>query len=387
MLRRCLEKDVHKRLRDMGDAGVELDEAMSAPAADESARTSDGVAQPSARRSPFAIAGAAILLAAIAAAAAWSLKPTPVVDQPVTRFTITFDGDQRMASMNSPNLTWSRDGRRLAYRAGGVLFVRSLDDVTPREVAKSPGAGQWFSPDGNTLLYHSTSGFSKVPVAGGPSQELIKTADNFGLDWAEDGTILYSDGKRILRISETGGEPIVLLTAPERAVVGGPQVLPGGRAFLYTVVAGSQVSAVLKTFDGAATEGRTLFPGALAARYVPSGHLIYSQASRLMAVPFNAGRLEVTGEAVPVPEPVYVASSGLPQVAISDTGALAYVAREETQALQLLWVDPAGQSRPALTVPRNYSDLVLSRDGRRAVIHIWDQDNDIWVADLNRGGL
>src|SRR6185436_19394325 len=85
--------------------------------------------------------------------------------------------------------------------------------------------------------------------------------------------------------------------------------------------------------------------------------------------------------------PVYVASSGLPQVAVSHTGTLAYVAREETQALQLVWVDPSGQSRPALTVPRNYSDLVLSQDGRRAAIHIWDQDNDIWVADLIRGGL
>ncbi|MDQ3419022.1 MAG: hypothetical protein M3541_09600 [Acidobacteriota bacterium] len=72
---------------------------------------------------------------------------------------------------------------------------------------------------------------------------------------------------------------------------------------------------------------------------------------------------------------------------MSDTGALAYVATEEAQALQLSWVDPAGQSRAVVTVPRNYSDLMLSPDARRAALHLWDEDNDVWVADLVRGGL
>jgi serine/threonine-protein kinase len=386
LLRRCLEKDVRKRLRDMGDAGVELDDAMSALVADDAAPTNNAVSPRAARGSPLVLAGVAILLAALAGGAAWSLKPAPVVDRPVTRFALVLDGTQQL-SVNNPNLTWSRDGRRLAYRVGSVLFVRSLDEVTPREVVKSPGTGQWFSPDGKTLVYHTTSGFSRIPVAGGPSQELVPLAGTFGLDWAEDGTILYSDGKRILRIPETGGEPTVLLTAPEGAVVGAPQLLPGGHAFLYSIVAGAEMASSVKTLGEATTQGRKLIPGVIGARYVPSGHLIYSQDSRLMAVPFDAGRLEMTGDAVPVPEPVYVGSSGLPQAAVSDAGALAYVAREEIQALQLVWVDPQGQTRPALTVPRNYSDLVLSPDGRRAASHIWDQDNDIWVADLIRGGL
>jgi Tol biopolymer transport system component len=84
---------------------------------------------------------------------------------------------------------------------------------------------------------------------------------------------------------------------------------------------------------------------------------------------------------------VYVSNGGMAQATVSGSGALAYVASEEAQALQLSWVDPQGQARAAVTVPRNYSDLVLAPDGRRAAMHVWDQDNDIWVADLQRGGL
>ncbi len=390
LLRRCLEKDVRKRLRDMGDAGVELDEAMAAPATDERNRTNDGAAQPAARRSPLAIAAGTVLLAALAGAAAWFLKPAPVGDRPLTRFTVALDDGQRLANVNNPNLAWSRDGRQLAYRADGVLYVRSLDDVRPRAVTKSPGAGQWFSPSGDTLIYRTTSGLSKVSVAGGPSQELVSLSDFAGvLHWADDGTIVYSDGMSIKRIPDTGGEPTVLVSAPEGGLLAGPQLLPGGRALLYTLArSGTQKrDVVVKAIDGAAAEARSVLPGVAQARYSMSGHLIYALDGRIMAVPFDVERLEVAGPAVPVPESVYVSAAGFPQIALSDTGALAYVASEEAQALQLSWVDPQGQGRPAVTVPRNYSDLVLSPDGRRAAVHLWDQDNDIWVADLQRGGL
>jgi len=387
LLRRCLEKDVRKRLRDMGDAGVELDEAMAAPAADEASRTGDAVAPTASRRSPLALAGAAVVLIGLAGGAAWTLKPAPVVDRPLARFSVLLDDGQRLQNLNNPNLAWSRDGRRLAYRADGVIYIRSLDEVRPREVVEAPGSGQWFSPDGNQLLYRTTSGLSKVPVEGGPSQRIVALEGFWGLDWADDGTIVYSDGKSIQRIADSGGAPTVLVTAPEGGHLFAPQVLPRGRALLFTLTEDTGSGIVTRAIDGRATDVRRLLPGVTSARYVPSGHILYALEGRLMAVPFDADRLEVTGPAVAMPESVYVSVAGLPQVAVSDTGALAYVATEEAQALQLSWVDPGGQSRAVVTVPRNYSDLMLSPDARRAALHLWDQDNDVWVADLVRGGL
>jgi eukaryotic-like serine/threonine-protein kinase len=389
LLRRCLEKDVRKRLRDMGDAGVELDEAMAAPAADQSGSTNAVAAQPASGWSPLALAGAALLLVGIAGGAAWSLKPVPIVDRPLTRFTMMLDDGQDLNNVNNSNLAWSPDGRRLAYRADDVLYVRSLDDIVPREVARAAGTGQWFSPDGGSLIYRTVSGLSKVSVAGGGSVELLRSEDFGGLDWVEDGTIVFSDLTRILRMPDTGGQPTVLLTAEEGDRVILPGLLPGGRALVYTQVAPEATTVVVRAIGDAAGEARPLLPGALVARYVPTGHLIYALEGQgqLMAVPFDADRLELTGAAVPLPESVYVSSAGFPQIAVAGTGALAYLESEQAQELQVSWVDPTGKSSPAVTVLRNYSDLVLAPDGRRAAFHLWDEDNDIWVGDLVRGGL
>ena len=88
-----------------------------------------------------------------------------------------------------------------------------------------------------------------------------------------------------------------------------------------------------------------------------------------------------------MPESVYASSGGFPQIAVSGSGALAYLESEQALALHVSWVDGTGKASPAVTVPRNYSDLVLAPDGRRAAFHLWDEDNDIWVGDLVRGGL
>jgi Tol biopolymer transport system component len=60
---------------------------------------------------------------------------------------------------------------------------------------------------------------------------------------------------------------------------------------------------------------------------------------------------------------------------------------DEGQVLRLSWIAAQDQSTPVVTVPRNYSDPVLSPDGRRVALHLYDEDNDVWVADLSRGNL
>ena len=106
-----------------------------------------------------------------------------------------------------------------------------------------------------------------------------------------------------------------------------PELLPGGTALLFTVPAagndpaGSQIA--VKSFETG--ERRMLLPGSM-PRYARSGHLLFAREDSVWAVPFDADRLEVTGEAVPVLEDVdFSAAAGLSRFAVADNGSLVYV--------------------------------------------------------------
>jgi Tol biopolymer transport system component len=380
-LRRCLQKDAKQRVGDIHDVRLALEGGFDVAAP----LPASASAAPIARRPSLAWVGAAVAFAALAALAAWQLKPTPVVDRPVTRFSLVLDESQRLASSLGA-FNWSPDGRRLAFRANGRLFVRDLDSLKARELTAATGNGQAFSPDGKTLLYRTASGLSRLPLGGGPPQELLKLETMGGAAWIDNERIVYSDGTTIFRMSANGGasEPIVKVSPP--GALGFPEILPGGRAMIYAESRGGRPFTMVKRLDSD-EKPRELVPGAPGARYIGSGHLIFGLEGRVMVAPFDARRLELTGPATPIPESAYVASSGLPSAAVSDSGSLAYLAGDEVMSLQLSWVDERGQRTTALGTPRNYSDIALSPDGRRVVAHLWDQDNDIWIGDLTRGAL
>ncbi len=389
LLRRCLEKDPRKRLRDIGDARVELDEAMSAPELDDRRPGPNGAPLAQRSRRSGAVAAASVLaLVAVAAAAAWWLKPAAVVDRPVTRFSVPLGEGQAFPNLNVPGIALSGDGRRVAYRSAGAVFVRDLDQFEARELFRAPTSGIWFSPDGEFVLSAGSSGLLKLPVHGGPAQQLTTMAAVGGADWAEDGTIVFAASTGILRVPQTGGAPVMVVENKSKdEFAAWPQMLPGGRFLLYTRWAGRSPNAVIRSLaDGA---DQVVLPGFGGVRYVATGHLVYGFEDRLLAVPFDLSRGTVTGSPVPTLESAATsASSGWTQAAISRSGSLAYIPADARQvSLRLSWADDRGAPTPALTVPRVYSDLRLSPDGRRAALHLWDEENDVWVADLARGGL
>jgi len=389
LLRRALDKDPRKRLRDMGDAGVELDEAMtgsgseSAPAVEAEGR----------RGSPVLFAGGAVVLAAIAGLGAWLLKPEPVVVKTITRFAITLPEDQQLQSYTAPNLAVSPDGRHLAYRAQGRVILRNLDELEPRVLVEEQGTGVWFSPDSSTVLFGTLAGLSKIPVTGGPTQQVAAATQIFGADWGSDGTIVFADASAIMRVPAVGGAPEAVVSADRGDGASGafgvawPQLLPDGTSLLYTIFDATGVAAVVQPLTGG--ERKVLLPGVGAARYVATGHLVYGLENRLVAVPFDLARLEVVGPAVPMPETVYVSGQTYwAQASIAENGTLAHFPRYDVEEnLQLAWVNEDGDTSAALRMSRLYSDIMLSPDGRRAALHLWDEENDVWVADLVRGGL
>ncbi len=389
LLHRCLEKDPKRRLRDIADAAIEIDEALSGSSADEHAGAdAAALARGGGRRRAVALGAGAVLLAGLASAATWLLAPAPVPSAQIVRFTVALPSGQLFSSLSAPVVAISPDGRRLAYETR-FLYVRDLEQLAIRTVTTpSPVSSVFFSPDGEWLGYSSTGQILKVPVSGGTSQ-VVTDAEPTGATWTDADTIVFAQlEKGLFRVATAGGTPELLFPVERPAHAAWPQVLPGGRHVLYTEAQpGSlaQADAVIRALDG--SDRRIVLGGAAAARYVETGHLLYSAGERVMAVPFDLAARRVTGEAVALAEPINVSlTNGLWQAAWSRTGTLIHLPpiREH---LQLVWVDRHGTVTPAALTPRPYSDPRLSPDARRLAAHLQDDENDVWAGDLSRGAL
>jgi WD40-like Beta Propeller Repeat len=196
-------------------------------------------------------------------------------------------------------------------------------------------------------------------------------------------------------VSAGGGKP-ELLAAPHiskvEATYGYPEILPGGRAVLFTIVPNASPGDrnQIAVLDLETRRTRVLIRGGSTPRYAPSGHLVYAAAGSLRAVRFDVHRLEMHGNPVPVVE--HVATKGLTGAAnfgIARNGTT-LVYRTGTAVVGLLhtmvWVDRHGHEEPLGLAPRAYVRADLSPDGTKLALDIRDQENDIWVWDLTRRG-
>jgi serine/threonine protein kinase len=403
LIRRCLKKDPRQRLADASAARLDLDDALTG-------RAGASEDEPRGRRrrhAPFAVPlliGVTLLAGSILG---WTLRPqTPPSSGIPARLEISLPpGDQLDLFYN--NVALSPDGRTVAYVASheGVsrLYVRPLDSFEVSPLAGTDGAFHpFFSPDARWLGFFAQGKMKKIRVGGGAVQAIVDAGPNGGASWGADGTIVYAPsaitGKAgLARVSDEGGEPTVV-TTPD--VAKGeynhryPQILPGGRAVLFTSLSGfgwdeSRVEAV-RLDTG---ERRLLVRGGHTGRYVPGGHLLYYRAGAIYAVRFDPDRLEVYGES-----PVAIADDALGNsgivgapLAISDKGSVAYVpapAGRRQLERRLMWTDRQGRLEPLGAPVRNYSDRpVVSPDGRRVAVVIVSGTAELWVYDLARASL
>jgi eukaryotic-like serine/threonine-protein kinase len=211
-----------------------------------------------------------------------------------------------------------------------------------------------------------------------------------GASWGEDGNIIAAlDLFGLSRIPSAGGAPKpVTKLAPGEVVHRWPQVLPGGKAVVFSAYSSmygldSATVEVLSLRDG---RRKTLVRGGTWGRYLPSGHLVYINKGTLFAVPFDLDRLEVHGTPTPVLEGIaYSTAWGSAQIDFSRTGALVYQSsRAGAGLVTVQWLDSSGNARPLLPVPGNYLFPTLSPDGRRLAL---TSAGDIWVYELGRGSM
>ncbi len=392
VLERCLERDPAKRMRDIGDARLEMDWSASGIALGAAPEVS--AARP--RLAPMV--GVALL--AVAVGAIGNHWTTTGAREPAAslQLSIQLAPNQRL-QQNNGILQFSPDGRSLAIPiiedGRGRLLLRALDSAETVSLEGSDfGSSPFFSPDGRWIGFIANNSLRKVPIEGGRPIELGEQRGAGGAWWTSGGEIvfapLYSDG--LFRMSAAGGEPERLSTPDrERNELGHwwPQVLPGGRHVIFTgfrtPIDNSRVG--LLSLDSGRVE--TLVEGGLFGRYVPSGHLLYARGQRLFAIPFDLATLTTRGSAQPVLEDVFVSDTGgHTSLAVSADGTLAYVRASVALAPnELVWVDRDGRITPAVPDRHRFEGANLSPDGRHIAATILTDSQDIWTYSLSRGTL
>jgi eukaryotic-like serine/threonine-protein kinase len=399
-LRRCLHKDRGQRVADMHDVRLALDGAFGSGAATDSGPAPQ--ARASWRRMAIAAMLAAVVAAAIGAGVAWMLRPSSV--QPVFRARFVLPEGQVFTEVSRQLVGVSPDGTRIAYSANGSLYVRSLADLGVRLVQGSDsGVGLTgamtpvFSPDGRSIAFFAGS-FKKIALDGGSAITLADGDPPLGMSWYENGILIGQGARGIVRVPADGGRAETIVAVPDGEIAAGPQMLPGGRAVLFTLASGQDYAAnrwdtasIVAQSPGS-SERKVIVEGGSYGRYVPTGHLVYATGGTLSAVPFDLERLEVTGAPVPVVDgvrrnPLTTFGAGTPHYAVSDQGSLVFVpgpAAGFASTVQIATVSRDGVLTRLPLPPNAYGSIRLSPNGRQLAFETDDtRAADVWIYEMS----
>ncbi len=291
----------------------------------------------------------------------------------------------------------SPDGQRVvlpgvAADGSRHLWLRSLDSLTGQLL---PGTEEaylpFWSPDSRSVAFFTNTKLKRIDAAGGPAQSICDVAfPTGGGTWSRNGVIAFSgtNGSAIYRVSAAGGEPkpvIQLDKSRQQTSMLLPQFLPDGRHFLY-LSEGPKHGVYVASLDAAGTP--ILIPDGSAATYASPGFLIYLGQDTLLARPFDAARLQFTGDPVPIAEHVG-RMSYLPAAlaSISQNGVLAYSASGRVP-IQLAWHTREGAPQAAVGEPGVYEELDLSPDERRLALKRYNtakEYDEIWILEIPTG--
>ena len=306
----------------------------------------------------------------------------------------------------------SPDGRRLVFAGFGAdgilrLWVRRLD---ASEVLPLPGTEvalggfvppMFWSPDSRFVAFDAFGQLKKVDVTGGSPQTVCTLPNGaIGGSWNQDDVIVVGSPQGgLVRCPASGGAASIVTqldaSRQESAHVL-PWFLPDGRRFLYLSVsrAAPENSGIyvhsLDAPPGTTSSHRILAAG-FGAAYVPDGereqgHLLFMRDGALFAQAFDPARLQLTGQAARIAEPVGSFLDGA-FFSASRNGALAFRAPDET--FRLTWLDRHGNVLGRVGDPGRYSGLALAPGETRAVVvqHAVRAiaDQDLWLVDLQSG--
>jgi eukaryotic-like serine/threonine-protein kinase len=395
LLRRCLEKDPRKRLRDIGDVWELLESGAEGPA--------QAKARPT----------IAALLIAVAALLVLSgflyLRKPPPAPAVVSRFQFSLPEGQSFTLGGGRHVVAiSPDGTRLAYVANQQLYLRAMDalDARPIHGTDEDPMEPVFSPDGQWLAYFVPAAgnpahalatpwvLKKIAIAGGAPVTLgqLPTAP-YGADWRGTtiafgvDTVTFAGIQAIL---DSGGALQTLVAADRtKELAMQPRLLDDGTHIIFVseLFADGQRRIVAQALDG--KERRTLIEDGSDPHVLPAGQLAFIRRGTLMAAPFGGDPSAVTGGTIPLVEGIQEVEMG-GQFAISGDGTLLFVPGGPAAGppqRRLVWVDRQGHEEVIPAKPHAYRYPRLSPDSGRIAVDSVDVENNIWVFDLGKDTL
>lgn len=380
LLRRCLEKDPKKRLRDIREAQHYIDEpaAPVTPVASAHQRWAP-------RWLPWAVAAAAV---ALAAAAYW--RASAPVRPRIHSFVLPPEHSAfRSLGDDAGPATLSPDGKRLAFTAateGKVqLWVRPLDSPDAQPLGGTEGADfPFWSHDGRWLGFFANGKLKKVEASGGTVTVLAEAPGDRGGTWNQDDVILFAPTRTsvLVRVSAAGGTvtPVTHLDEKRQDISHRwPSFLPDGKHFLFTSRGKGVFVAALDGKD----PPRRLLEESSNSTY-SAGYLLYARGDTLLARPFDAARGEFTGEAVTLAQNMAGETESDRACFTAAAGLLAY--HSGLKESRLTWTDRAGNKAGTVGPPGLLEGLEISPDGTRVATVVADGAGaTIWVTDLSRG--
>ena len=380
LLERCVRKDARRRLQDIGEARIEIEDAQKDPAPAAASRGSV-----TSRRREYAWAAMALIsiLAAVLLGARLFLAPAP--DARTVQLQVVAPEGARI-DIGEP---LSPDGRTIAFIAiseGGqpLIWVRPLDSAAAHALPGTEQAQRLFwSPDSRYLGFFAQGKLKKVAVTGGPPVVICNEAGRDGA-WGSGDVILIGGQpmKPLLRVPAAGGQVVAVTELGANEVSHDyPAFLPDGHHFLFMVRTGSADSFRVYVASLDSKERRVLPGIAAGARYSPTGHVLFVRDSTLMAQSFDVGRQELSGEPFPVADGV---PGPVAPYSVSTNGSLAYLSGSTATNSELAWFDRNGKQLTVIGSSGQYASPELSPDGKYVAFGR-GSPFDIWVLDIVKG--
>ena len=380
LLRRCLQRDRRLRQQSLGDARIEIEEAMREPAR--------AVAVAPRRRAWLPWTAAALATLAGLAEGLW-LRRSPPEPAREVRFEVATP-----TTTDPTSLAVSPDGAKIVFVATSEgrrqLWLRSLATIEARPLAGTEdGLAPFWSPDSRSLAFFSGGRLNRLDLDNGLVRALAIAPNPLGGAWSRDGTVLFTPNYTgpIFRTSATGGDaqPLTRMETGQ-ASHAFPAFLSDSRHFLYFVTGTTGSPGVyIGQLDG---QSSSRLLDADAPAVFALNQVLFVRQGTVFAQEIDLAALALRASPVAVAEQVPVeATSNLAAVSASPSGTLAYRSGAAGGERRFIWFDRSGRELEKVwESDRAVSQMSISADRRHLFVsRLVNGNTDIWAVDVARG--